>query len=139
MTKEQLATQLNGREIGEEITPSEEKLAKQSGLLVIFGASDDLCELRGATNDEQDAPGHVTVSRDGRLVPEIDKDDAEVLKRHHVFDQATAKRSSDIHIEALWCDAKDGPAWTYKTSEPHAAFDVLEDGEVWCRGIVIQL
>ena len=48
ITKEQLAAMLNGREYGQELTNDEGKLAKQSGLVVIFGASDDLMQIVGA-------------------------------------------------------------------------------------------
>ncbi len=50
-TKEQLASRLTGREYGDEITEEEEAEAKASGLFVIFGASDDLCEIRLAVID----------------------------------------------------------------------------------------
>jgi len=52
ITAEELAAKLNGREYGEEITDTEEIEAKKSGLVVIFGYSDDSAELRGAINDE---------------------------------------------------------------------------------------
>ena len=31
------------------------------------------------------------------------------------------------------------PAWTYMTDIPHATFDVMDDGELYCRGIVFAL
>jgi hypothetical protein len=34
---------------------------------------------------------------------------------------------------------KDDTSWSYETDIPHATFDVLEDGEVYCRGIVFAL
>jgi len=54
MTKEQWAEKLTGREIGEELTTDEEKQAKRDGILIVFGASDDLCEFRGVIHDEAD-------------------------------------------------------------------------------------
>ena len=30
-------------------------------------------------------------------------------------------------------------SWTYKTDIPHSTFDILEDGEKYCRGIVFAL
>ena len=42
MTKEELAATLNGREYNHEITKEEEAEARENGLVVIFGASDDL-------------------------------------------------------------------------------------------------
>jgi hypothetical protein len=75
LTKEQLAEALNGREIGAEITPEEERMAKDYGLVVIFGAS----------------------------------------------------------------EREDGCSWTFRTGIPHATFNILEDGDLFCRGIVVDL
>lgn len=136
MTKQEMAAKLTGREIGNEITDEEERLARKSRLVVIFGGSDDLCELRGAISDECGAPGEVRIGIDGKLLPEIDEDDAEVLDRHGVL--SAARKKAAISIEALWC-AEDGYSWTYKTDAPHATFEVMEDGEYFCRGIVIDL
>ncbi|MNJ75290.1 hypothetical protein D3C77_723610 [compost metagenome] len=41
-------------------------------------------------------------------------------------------------IEALW-SKEPGYSWTYKTNIPHALFEVVEDGEPYCRGIVFAL
>lgn len=141
MTKEGLAAMLSGREIGNEITGPEEIAAKQSGLLVIFGSSDDLCELRGAISEEVGAwqGAEIFVSREGHLMAEFEDGDVDVLQRHGVMGHVKGSRAQAIKIAATWCDEEKGPAWTYKTDEPRATFDVMEDGEVWCRGIVIQL
>jgi hypothetical protein len=42
MTKEELAAQITGREYPFELLPAEKRIAKDSGLIVIYGASDDL-------------------------------------------------------------------------------------------------
>ena len=52
MTKEDFATLINGRQYRDELTKEEEKSAEGSGLIVIFGASDDLIEFRGKLDDE---------------------------------------------------------------------------------------
>lgn len=138
MTKEQLALSLNGRLIGQEITEAEERTAKQEGLLVIFGASDDLCELRGAIYHEIGAPGDILI-QDGVLLPEIEDDEAKVLSRHSLLEEMKKRRERALRVTACWCAVRGGPAWTYKTTAPHATFEVIEDGEVWCRGVVIDL
>ncbi len=140
MTKEELAGQLNGREYGDEITSAEEKAAKASGLLVIFGASDDLCELRGVIEDEVGAYDGTTVyiSRDGKLLPEMEDDDKDVLKKYNVLEHVLEQRRTAIQIEAQWCNTREY-SWTFETKVPHATFDVLEDEDKYCRGIVIDL
>ena len=52
MTKEQFAEMLNGSEYRNEISRDQAKIAKDHNLLVCFGASDDLLEMRGIINDE---------------------------------------------------------------------------------------
>lgn len=139
MTKEEMAALLNGRKYTREMSDREEKDAKNSGLVVIFGGSDDLCEMRGAIYDEAGAPGIILITRNGSLLAEIEEDDAEVLTKHGVYEAALADRQKAIKIEALWCEEA-GYSWTYKTDHPHASFDIVEDGEgKYCRGIVIDL
>ena len=36
----------------------------------------------------------------------------------------------------LWC-SEHPFSWTYETPVPHATFDVMEDGDLFCRGLVI--
>jgi hypothetical protein len=140
MKKEKFAEKLNGRQYGNEITSTEEREAKQLGLVVIFGASDDLCELRGAINDEVSCidGGEFLIGKGGKLLKEIEDGDEDVLERHGVWGVVEAARKSAVKVEALWSAEKDY-SWTYKTSVPHATFEILEDGEKYCRGIVIDL
>lgn len=53
MTKEQMAALLNGREYGDEITRAEHQIARASGLVVVFGYSDDNMEVRGAWGENK--------------------------------------------------------------------------------------
>ena len=143
MTRERFAARLNGRSIGNEIDPHEEAEAKANGLLVVFGASDDLCEFRGALYDEVGAWSGADIRIGGssdkpELLPEIEHDERETLAKHGVLLAAAQRREGALKIKANW-DAPDSPAWTYETDAPHVTFDILEDGEVWCRGIVIDL
>lgn len=113
MTKEELASKLNGREYGEEITPEEEAEAKASGLVVIFSASDDLMEFRGAIDNEVSVVGN------------------------HGFVCLTSTTGMLQKVIALQ-DCY-GYAWSYKTELSHATFDIMNDGARYCRGIVIEL
>jgi len=132
MTKEELAQKLNGREYRSEITREEAKEAKSNNLVVVFGASDDLIEFRGAIDDETDAYEGVTVSIDknGLLENQCDNEDCPY------FADRIAKAAK---IEAVWCPPDEDLSWAYKTEIPHATFDVMEDGELYCRGIVFSL
>lgn len=137
MTKESLAAELNGREYGSEITDAEETAARAAGLVVVFGYSDDNVELRGAIRDELSCydEGEFFVTRKGvQMKP--DSDERKVLERFGVLDEVLARKGAKI--ETLWCKEKDY-SWTYKMTVPHATFDIIEDGEKFCRGIVFSL
>ena len=131
MEPKELAELLNGREYGREMTRMEEQLAKDFGLVVVFGASDDLMEFRGCIDDEADCwnGGEIAFTKHG-------------LHWKNKGD-GSGYWVGDNKIEAQWCKGKtaDGEtiSWTYKTSIPHADFMVLEDEEPYCRGIVFKL
>jgi hypothetical protein len=132
MTPKQLAAQLNGREYGEEITKEEEKLARENNLVVVFGYSDDNMELRGAITDEVGCydGGACYISPNG-ILPNFDDVEEEYMEQY-INDKKKAKL-----VTALW--DKNGYSWVYATDIPHETFDILEDGEKYCRGLVFSL
>ena len=133
MTKEQLAVKLHGREYGDEITGQEAEQARSAGLVVLYGASDDLAEFEGAFRDEADCydGGDIYIDEKGAL-PERDQiDDDEALEKWF-----KRKRSARL-IRAVWNTGQ--YSWQYSTDIPHACFDVMENGEKYCRGIVFEL
>ncbi len=135
MTKESLAALLNGREYCNEITAAEEADAMAAGLLVIFGSSDDLTELRGALYDEAGAYGGATHRIDAKgLVPDwdsVDHDDEDECADYF------ARKNGGFEVEAKW--AEGDYSWVIEASVPYAPFDIVEDNEKYCRGIVIDL
>lgn len=134
MTAKELATLLNGRDYGHEITREEEKLAKENGIVVVFGYSDDNMEFRGAINDEADCydGGEAKLNGQGLLEePECGMDGDNCP-----FYIKETKRAKTI--KAVWC-AKDSAPWTYETDIPHETFNIYEDGELYCVGIVFAL
>ena len=131
MNKETLAEMLNGREMGEEITKEESATAKDYGLVVVFGYSDDLAEFRGAIHGEVDCyeGGDIFISS------------GKVLAQHYNCDCKYCGfeklKKTALKIQAIWVN--DGYSWTYETDIPHATFDIMEDGEKYCRGIVFDI
>jgi hypothetical protein len=139
MDMHELAKRLDGRQYRNEMTLAEEDAAKADGLVVMFGASDDLIELRGAIHDEVGAcdGGEVWLDEKGELVPEIeDSEEIEVLKKYGVFDVVKAKRDASNKIEGVWGGGD--YSWTFKTDIPHATFEIKEDEEKYCLGIVFK-
>ena len=132
MTKEQLAEKLNGREYGDEISEAEEREAKAAGLVVIFGYSDDNAELRGAIHNEVGCYNGTTIKLHARGILADHEEQCDCAFCGY---EAAAKKCADV--QALWCK-EPGYSWTYKTEVPHATFEIVEDGEKYCRGIVIE-
>lgn len=134
MTAKELAYLLNGREYGSEITKEEISIAKESGLVVVFGASDDLMEFRGAMDDEVDCyDGDKIVYVDEHGIYKAPTNCDECEKCEYVQDKHNACNT----IYAIWCDGEF--SWTYHTEIPHETFEIIDDGEKYCRGIVFCL
>lgn len=123
LTAHELAKRLDGREYRHEITPEEEREAAAAHLVVIFGASDDLNELRGAIEDEVSAWNGAEILLDADGLPENNCDSDCPNFRHDAFAKIRSK----------------GPPWKFKTCLPHATFQVMEDGHVYGDGIVVCL
>lgn len=126
VTAKQLAERLSGCDYGLEISNAEIEIAQTYGLVVVYGYSDDNMEFDGAICDEVDCwnGGKAFVSKSRKVYA----DDGSVPE--------DAKRNV---IEALWCAPGSDAAWTYRTDIPHEAFNVYEDGELFCVGLVFSL
>lgn len=122
MTKEQLADLLNGRQYRDEITSEEEKIAHDNGLVVIFGASDDLVEFRGVVYDEIGAWEGCFFKFNKELEIKV----GDKHQGHH--------RS----VQAIWCP-NDDQSWGFATKIPHSTFKIYDDGDLYCVGLVINV
>lgn len=126
MDKKELARLINGREYGYEPFRDVRQIAKEAGLVIVTGASDDLMEFEGAIYDEGGC-------FDGGKV---------FFDRNGVSEDGSERANC---IKALWCDNialdENGNVitWTYKTDIPHETFMIYEDEEPYCRGIVFDL
>lgn len=132
MNAKELAEKLVGLTYPISIDRELVKQAKADGLVIVYGASDDLMEFDGAINDELGAYNGTTAYLDaGGLLDNAcsSGDDCPHFERR----KKTART-----IKAVWC-AKDSATWTYQTDIPHETFDVHEGDEHYCRGIVFAL
>lgn len=121
MDIKEFAQMLDNRQYGySQFAKEEIQIAKDSGFVIVCGASDDLMEFYGAITDEGDCFDGATVW----------------FNRERVTDGpiTTAGRC----IEALWCK-EDDITWTYKTDISHETFMIYEDDEKYCRGIVFRI
>ncbi len=137
MTKEELAAKLNGREYREEFSAVEEREACESGLLIVYGASDDLLEFAGVIRDEVGAwnGAEVKISPDKKIW------DEDFIEEHEndVFFLEWQKNNKLITVGAKWCPPGFEGSFLITTDAPAASFDIMEDGGLYCRGIVIDM
>lgn len=138
MTKEQFAEMITGVEYPFRLTKPQRKLAADNRLLVVYGASDDLCEIDGAETDETGASGIVFLTKEGKIMVEPDDDESDVLDKFGFLQEFKNSRRDAIRVELLWCKEGDY-SWTLRSDTPHATFEIAEDGEPFCRGLVIDL
>lgn len=134
MNKKQLAELLNNTQYPVRIDDELRKQAKENGLVIVYGTSDDLMEFEGAIQDEFGCydGGTALVDSKGLLPEREDIDDDDALEEYF------SRKKNVRHIEAMWCK-EDEYSWTYKTDIPHETFEVLDEAEEYCRGIVFSL
>jgi hypothetical protein len=143
MTVQKFTEMLHGREIGNELSREEAKLAKSLGFLVVYGASDDLLEFDGAFRDEVGACNgtKLYIDRDG--VKPTWGDDAEKTE----FDAREYFRREDMpafKIIAAWAPEGSELSWNISIDSTKSdgspqweCFEIMEDGSPFCRGLVI--
>ena len=131
MNKKELAKLLNGGQIGEEVSKYQEKIARENGLVIVYGASDDLIEIAGAINDEVGSyDGHtLALFHEGELYSSgCEADDCP----HEIAIQEKCKT-----VKAIFGEGE--ITWKYETEIPHETFDIYEGDEIFCRGIVFSV
>ena len=133
----EFAKGLHGNEYGNEITEHGAEMAKYWGFVVIYGVGDLNVRFRGAINNEFCVwTGATIYFINGKIVDDemtgyFDDETDELIEFLEKYDLIKTKKT----IDAKWCDG-DIP-WTYKTDIPHATFDIMDGGDIFCRGIVI--
>ena len=127
MNPKEIAEMLDGIDYGELINERGKvkeifDLAKESNLMIVHSASDDLMEVRGIFEDEIDCwdGGDVYVDEFG------------------VYDYDVTRAKENL-ITVVWDDEERGASWTYKTDISHEEFKVYDEGVLYCIGIVFSL
>lgn len=105
---------------------------ESSGIVIVYGLSDDLLEFQGAIDDEIGACDgvEVLVSKNG-VLPARDDIDTDEEMAQYLEDKANGQA-----VEAIWGN---DVSWTIKTNIPHEKFHIMEDGEVYCLGVVFKM
>ena len=123
----EVAELLDGREYRQEVDKELRSKLREDRILVIYGASDDIMCLDGFIHDE----AYDTIYlKDMDVLRNVCEED-----RCPYYAQRVA---SAWTVTPVWHDTGN-PCWTYETALPHTTFEIMEDGEVYCRGIVIDM
>jgi len=129
LSVKELAAKLDGRKYLHEMNDEERQQAIESGLVVLYGRSDDLAVFDGAICDETGACECGLIS-------------AIYLTHNKVFvNECSNPRCPYCEREMAKCSriivrmSADG-FWFYTTDIPHATFRIFEDGVLYCIGIV---
>jgi len=144
-----IAKAMNMVVYGEEDSVANKELfaeAKEHGILIIFGYSDDIIELRGTLYDE------IGVFY-GKDFTELDEDEIEEFKENQEWESVEILKK--LELKAMWHGKIDGKLvknveevpWTYSInlSIPYDDFAVVEckDEELFvaefCMGLVIDI
>lgn len=138
-TKEMLAEKLNGCDrYG--ITDIIKKEAKESGLVIVYGYSDDNMEFEGAISEEVGAydGGEAYFMSNGKFPS------SELMDLY--MDEMGVPLPNVNKIVAKWEDSTPEQSekypdlcWSYETTIPHAIFEMVdkeEDNKAWCLAIV---
>lgn len=151
MTKEEFAALLNGREYLNEIPQGGEQLAKENGLLVLFGASEDLLEFRGTVDDECGAYGGQVayLTRKGNIKGKPKPGRLKIVaewqpqEREDPPFELISKHDKNGKLVELSFPPMPAPnpiiaIWRITTPEQDfAPFNIYEDGELYCIGCVV--
>ena len=136
MTIEQAAALLNGFEYPAREIEQHHVALKAAGLVAVFGQSDDLMEFRGAIYGEIGAWDGATAYVDSEgLMPSWD----DARREEDAAADYLRRKPQMQAIEAVWSPDEPAASWLIRTDIAHATFDIMEDGDLYCRGIVFDL
>lgn len=142
LTKEKLAELLDGRDLrGKYDYPTTQEV-EDSNLVVLYGRSDYLIEVRGAVYNSICIDGECKLA----LVlagEEIDDEEdvtnmdiPAVLPLSDEYDQSDNPRLITVQYCSLDNTIAD---WEFDTVLPHATFLLNKEGKPFCKGIVIDI
>ena len=128
MNRELLASLLNGNGYGNEYSKDQAEIAKENGLVIVHGYSDDNIEFAGAISDEYGC---------------YNGGEVRVTKKLNIKEANPGKGNKNV-ISAIWCpkdhNGKIKASWSYQTEIPHSVFEILEDeNDVYCYGIIFNI
>lgn len=142
MTSKELAELLNGRQYRKETTPEIIQLAKDNGLVIVYEYLHSITDFEGAISERIDSfeGGKIYFNKDGSNFTDVNG--MAFLTYHKDKDEPDANM-----VESVWDENEkimhEGTglyySWTFKTEVPHETFDIFDEGDPYCRGIVFSV
>jgi hypothetical protein len=140
MTVKEWAEKINGFGYRADELDKFSKEMAEHGIIAAYGASDDLLEFRGVIYDEAEAwegtEVRLAACPDGSVKLFNEDENRETSE----FNREETGRMKKI--KAVWCPEGDNgevwASWAIETGIPHETFDIMEDGELFCRGVVFR-
>ena len=140
MNLKEWAEKLNDCEYGDELSNEDKELLEKDGIVAVFGYSDDNIELEGAMYDELPAYDEETYYWFGKYFVSNDRIN-EFL--NYVDDDFYAFKPLieplfEKNSERSYITSKPGKdcQFEYETNIPCEWFNVMEDGNLYCKGFV---
>jgi hypothetical protein len=137
MNVKEWAEKLNGCEYRQEVTRNDCDQLKSDGVIIACGASDDLLDFSGALYDEIGAWDGVEVRISSREKGSAFIFDENENRYTAEFNKSQIKNMQTI--KAIWSPKDIEASWKIETKIPHETFDIMEDGELYCRGIAFHV
>lgn len=131
------ASRISGQEYPLNDRTLDIEYAKANNLVIAFGSSDDLLEFRGAIYEELGAyEGTLSYILNGKAVQKSEfEDDYIILQKYNILTEKPLTT-----VQSFWCPEGLDASWLIKVEGLESApFDVMKDGELYCRGAVFLL
>lgn len=140
MNLKEWAEKLNDCEYGNEVSDEDRRNLSEDGVVVVYGYSDDNMEMDGAIYDEYPSyadtiyywTGNGFVSND-RINEFLDYIDDEYREFYPLLKPLFKNNTERSYIRSI--PGKDCQ-FEYETNIPCEWFNVMEDGNLYCKGFV---
>lgn len=141
MNLKEWAEKLNNTEYGSNDISNANNELEKDGIVAVVGASDDLCEMYGAIYDEFDCYNGTTLYCNGdNFFSEKRKEDflMYINDEYPEFYDICKQMFKDNVYYIKISDGK-GCQFEYETNIPCERFNVIEDGELYCSGLLFYI
>lgn len=152
MTTKEWAEKLNGRQYMNRVAEEEERQAKEDGVVIVYceegEGCDDVFMFNGAIHDDgriADEEGLEIMSSEEMLAADRDYDYMADILEDNMDDEIKEYDLDEDEIQNLKCpvirleSALDNIPLVIETNIPHETFDMMDGGNLYCRGIVFRL